>query len=256
MPVADAIYLGDIVTMDATSPRAEALAVSGERIVAVGTRADVLRQRGAATRVIELGDRALLPGFIDAHGHLTATAAFASYANLSSPPAGKVRSIEELREALRRHIKEQGIPVGRWVIGYGYDDSLLADRRHPTRADLDTVSTDHPVLAVHVSGHFSAANSNLLALAKIDAGTLDPPGGVIRRLQGSKEPDGVLEETAHMALYTRAPKPSLSESLPLLSRALERYASFGITTVQDGGALSDNLALLRERLDRSSSPWT
>ena len=246
MPLAHTIYLGDIVTMDAAAPRAEALAVSGERIVAVGARADILLRRGAKTRVIELGDRAVLPGFIDAHGHLTATAAFASYANLSSPPAGPVRSIQELRETLQRHIKEQRIPVGRWVIGYGYDDSLLAERRHPTRADLDAVSINHPVLAIHVSGHFSAANSNLLALAKIDAAATNPPGGVIRRKAGSQEPDGVLEETAHMALYARVPKPSLAESLPLLNRALERYASMGITTVQDGGAMPDNLALLRE----------
>ena len=243
---ADTIYLGGIITMEAAAPKVEAVAIRGDTIVAAGTGAEVMRLRGEATRVVELGDHALLPGFIDAHGHLTATAAFSRYANLSSPPSGPVKSIRELQEALRRHIKEHPIGPGQWVIGYGYDDSLLADRRHPTRADLDAVSTEHPVFVVHVSGHFSAANSRLLAMAKIDAASPDPPGGVIRRQTGSKEPDGVVEETAHMALYETAPKASLQESLPLITKAMKTYASMGVTTVQDGGAMPDNLALLAE----------
>ena len=242
----DTIYLGAIVTMEPKTPRAEAVATSGDAITAVGLRADVMRLRGPETRVIELGERALLPGFIDAHGHLTATAAFSQYANLSSPPAGPVKSMRALRDVLRRHIAGHAILAGEWVIGYGYDDSLLAERRHPTRADLDAVSTEHPIFVVHVSGHFSAANSRLLTLAKIDASSPNPPGGVIRRQKGSQEPDGVLEETAHMALYAKVPKPGLAESLSLIAKALNTYASMGITTVQDGGAMPENLALLSE----------
>lgn len=242
----ETIYLGDVVTMETGAPKAEAVAVLGDEIVAVGTRTDVIRLRGRRTRVVELGQRALLPGFIDAHGHLAATAAFSQHANLWSPPAGPIKSIGDLQQALYRHIAERAIPAGRWVIGVGYDDSLLTERRHPTRADLDSVSTEHPLLVVHVSGHFSAANSRLLAIASIDAEAPDPPGGVIRRQTGSREPDGVLEETAHMALYAMAPKDSLQESLPRLARAIDYYASMGITTVQDGGTTPDNLALLAE----------
>ena len=243
---ADTIYIGRIVTMETSTPLAEAVAISGDTIVAVGTRAAVMRLRGEKTRVVELGERALLPGFIDAHGHLTATAAFSQYANLSSPPAGPVKSIRELQDALRRHIKERTIPAGQWVIGFGYDDSLLAERRHPTRVELDAVSTEHAVFAVHVSGHFSAANSRLLAMAKITAASTNPPGGAIRREKGTQEPDGVLEETAHMALYAMAPRPGLAESLPTITSALATLASMGITTVQDGGATPETLAQLTE----------
>ena len=246
----ETIYLGDVVTMETAAPRAEAVAVAGDRIVAVGTRIDVMRLRGKETRVVELGERALLPGFIDAHGHLTATAAFSQYANLGSPPAGPIKSIGELQDALRLHIAERAIPAGQWVIGVGYDDSLLTERRHPTRADLDSVSTEHPVFVVHVSGHLSASNSRLLAIANIGAAAPDPPGGVIRRRTGSREPDGVLEETAHMALYAMVPKAGLQESLPLIAKAMDYYASMGITTVQDGGAMPDNLALLSEAARR------
>lgn len=243
---ADTIYLGTIITMDKSAPRAEAIAIRGELIAAVGTRADVLALKGPSTKVVELGNRALLPGFIDAHGHLTATAAFLQYANLSSPPAGPINSIRELQKALRSYIKDRKIPPGQWVIGYGYDDSLLTERRHPTREDLDAVSTAHPVFVVHVSGHFSAANSLLLSQAKITSASPDPPGGVIRRQPGSREPNGVLEETAHMALFAQVPKPSLANSLPLISQAMKTYASMGTTTVQDGGAMPENLALLTE----------
>lgn len=247
---ADSIYLGQIRTLDPVTPAAEAVAVRGDSIIAVGSRTSVMKLRGRNTAVIELASRVLLPGFIDAHGHLTATAAFVQYANLASPPVGQVTSIAELQETLRRFIRERAVPAGQWVIGVGYDDSLLAEHRHPTRFDLDAVSVEHPIQIVHVSGHFSAANSRLLALAGITADSPDPAGGVIRRQSGSREPDGVLEETAHMALSAKAPKPDFEQSLVNLAKALDYYASRGITTVQDGGALPDNLKLLTEAARR------
>ncbi len=241
---ADVIYLGTVITMDDDRPTVEAVAIRGDTIVAVGTRAEGLRLRTRKTRLVELGERALLPGFIDAHGHLTATAGLARYANLAPPPAGPIGSIAQLQQALRQQIAAQAIPPGQWVVGFGYDDSLLAEKRHPVRAELDSVSTEHPVFVVHVSGHLSVANTALLELTGIDATTPDPAGGVIRRQVGSREPDGVLEESAHSAMYTKIPPASEAESLPLISKALHLYASEGLTTVQDGGALPANLALL------------
>ena len=242
----DSIYVGTVVTMEAASPTAEAVAVKGDKIVAVGSRASVLALRAKSTRVVELGERALLPCFVDAHGHLTSTAAGLRTANLASPPAGPVKSIAELQETLRRYIAERHIAAGQWVVGTGYDDSLLAERRHPTRADLDAVSTEHPIFIVHVSGHLSVANSNLLARQKITADSPDPSGGLIRRQAGSHEPNGVLEESANMAVYAAAPRPGPQDALPTLSQALEYYASMGTTTVQDGAVTPDGLALLGE----------
>ena len=195
MAPADTIYLGTVITMDPGAPQAEAVAVRGADIQAVGTRAELLRLRGPRTQVVELGTRTLLPGFVDSHGHLTAVAALIDQANLAPPPAGPVRSIAELQDALRRQIREQSIPDGGWVLGFGYDDSLLAEKRHPTRDDLDAISPTHRIYVTHVSGHLGVASSSVLATAKIDAASVDPPGGVIRRRAGSREPDGVLEET-------------------------------------------------------------
>jgi predicted amidohydrolase YtcJ len=252
---ADAIFVGEVVTMDPAAPRAEAVAMRGARIVAVGTRAEVMAwRREPVTRVVELGQRALLPGFIDAHGHLTASAAISAFASLRPPPAGPVASIAALQAARRRHIQERAIPGGRWVVGFGYDDTLLAEGRHPTRDELDAVSAEHPVFVVHVSGHLSAANSRLLAMAGLGPDSPDPVGGVIRRRAGTREPDGVLEEAAHWPLYFMIPKPDPQEALARLARALDGYARAGITTVQDGAATPADLALLAEaaRLRRLS----
>ncbi|MBM4232362.1 MAG: amidohydrolase family protein, partial [Gammaproteobacteria bacterium] len=139
LPAADAdlIYVGRVITMTGTETdprgRAEAVAIAGGRIVAVGSRTDVLKHRGKHTRLIELGDKAVLPGFIDAHGHLTATSSTLSLADLSAPPVGAVRSITDLQNALRRFIVERQLPADALVIGFGYDDAQLKEKRHPNR---------------------------------------------------------------------------------------------------------------------------
>ena len=192
---ADFIFTGEnIITMDASD--VAAVAVRGDRIVASGSRAEVLELRGDDTRVIELGDRALLPGFIDAHGHFSSVSRSAALLDLSSPPVGGVTSIEDIVRALRLRIEQEQIPAGDLVFGFGYDDSLLAEGRHPNRDDLDRASTNHPIVVRHVSGHLLAANSMALDEAGLSASTQNPEGGIIRRRAGSNEPDGVMEETA------------------------------------------------------------
>lgn len=251
-PSADTIYVGEIVTMAGASDdsRAEAVAVAGERIIAVGSRAEVLRHRVAGTRVVELGKSVLLPGFIDAHGHVTATAATQSLADLSAPPVGGVRNIADVQQVLRRFIAERQLPPGTVVVGRGYDDAQLQERRHPTRDDLDAVSTQHPILLAHVSGHLAAANSAMLALAGVDATTPDPSGGVIRRREGSREPNGVLEESAFGLVRSKVPQPPPEAALADLVRALRYYASQGVTSVQDGALTPPSRALLDEAARR------
>lgn len=242
---ADVIYLGQhIITVDEDSIGADAVAVLGENIIAVGPREEVLQHRSDQTRVIELGDQALLPGFIDAHGHVGFQSKLLNLANLSPPPVGGVSDVEGLQQALREYICQNEIPAGVWVVGFGYDDSLLAEKRHPNREDLDTVSTDHPVFILHTSGHLGAANSMALAKSGFSAESDDPPGGVIRRVAGSKEPDGVLEESAMWQIYMTLPKPSLETSVQQLGEVQKYYASKGITTVQEGGASAEDINIL------------
>lgn len=251
---ADAIYLGNIITMVGTGSepvsRAEAVAISGGRILAVGSRDAVLQLRGKTTRIVDLGTATLLPGFIDAHGHLTGTMSTQSLADLSAPPVGDVRNISHLQAKLRQFIAERRIASGSIVIGRGYDDAQLEERRHPTRDDLDAVSTSHPILLAHVSGHLAAANSAMLKLAGIDASSADPEGGVIRRRPGSSEPDGVLEETAFNAVRAKIPLPSPADSFRDLALALQYYASMGVTSVQDGALMPPTRALLDEAARR------
>ena len=248
---ADTIFVGDhIVTMEPDGPAVEAVAVRGEAIAAAGGRDDVMALRGDATRVVELGERALLPGFIDAHGHFLAVGMTLDALALHPPPVGDVRTIDDIVRKIRAWIAERGIPPGEMVSGGGYDDSLLAENRHPTRFDLDRASTEHPIVLTHVSGHLRTANSTALRAAGVTGDTPDPPGGHIRRVGRTGEPDGVLEETAGGLVgggWLFRPTDDLEG---LARRAIDVYTSYGTTTIQDGATGADMLRQLRAAAER------
>lgn len=240
---ADRLFVGDnILTMDDTLADATAVAIRGDEIVWVGRAED---WSGTAAETVELGERALLPGLIDAHGHLAFLARTVNLANVASPPVGAVTTIPSLQEVVRTYIDDRQIPPGQWVIGMGYDDSLIEEQRHPDRSDLDAISGEHPIALIHVSGHLTTVNSMALDLTGITANTPDPPGGVIRRQPGSTEPDGVLEETATAPLrhvyFGGDGAPGAD-----VRRALAMYAENGVTTVQDGGASWEIHDLVKE----------
>lgn len=250
---ADRIYQGGpVVTVDAEGRVAEALAVRGEYIVAVGSEAELAVHRGPETEVVDLAGRALLPGFIDAHGHVSQVGRLSAAVNLASPPVGPVEDIAQLQAALRTRI--EATPAGSWVLGAGYDDALLSDQRHPTRDDLDAVSTEHPIVILHVSLHLVVANSTALAAAGVTAETPNPEGGVIRRRADGQEPNGVLEETAMWAALAALPTPTLEQGLALLDAGLGTYVRAGFTTVQDGATRADDWALLRAAADSDRLP--
>ena len=244
---ADIVFLGGhIVTMEPAQPSVEAVAVRGETIVAAGSRAKVMTLRGEATRVVELGEQALLPGFIDTHGHFLAVGRGLDALSLHPPPVGDVRNIDDVVRKIRAWIAEREIPPGGLVVGSGYDDSLLAEGRHPTRDDLDRASTAHRIVLTHVSGHLRTANSAALAAGGVTAGTPDPPGGHIRRRAGSREPDGVLEETAGgLVAASGLFSPTPAQTDALARRAVGEYMRYGTTTVQDGSTGWETIDALR-----------
>jgi hypothetical protein len=244
---ADAIYFGGpIVTVDDQRPSAEAVAVKDGVIVAVGSRRDVEgTHKGAGTVMIDLAGRTMIPGFVDAHGHMWGTGVQAMAANLLPPPDGPVRSIGDLQAQLRRWMATSNIARDFGVvIGFGYDDSQLAEQRHPTASELDEVSRDLPMIVIHQSGHLHALNTKALEMAGISAATEDPQGGVIRRKPGTREPIGVMEGTVLIREFLRImPKLSPQQHLALLEAGQDLYAKYGHTTAQEGRALPANVDL-------------
>ncbi len=243
---ANTIFIGDnIITMDPDTASAKAVAIQGGTIAFVGEHKEAMTFAGPDTRVEELGDRALIPGLIDTHGHFGFTARLLDLANLSPPPVGPVNTIDDIVTLLRQHIAEKQPPAGTWVLGYGYDDSLLEERRHPTRDDLDRASTEYPVGIMHVSGHLTVSNSAALDVLNINADSDDPPGGVIRRRAGSQDPNGVLEETAAYAVMGQLAGGEPDKVESQLRDAAAYYASFGITTAQDASVGPNDIEFLK-----------
>ena len=245
--VADTIYTGgNIITINDAAPSAEAIAVKDGKILAVGAKADVLKTKGDATKLVDLGSKTLLPGFVDGHGHFLNVGIQTATANLLPPPDGPISSIPQLQQALRDFnaasplVKAHGI-----IIGMNYDDSQLAEHRHPTRQDLDAVSTELPVMAIHQSGHFGVLNSKALAMMKLTAESVDPAGGLIRREADGKTPNGVLEENAFFAVvFKLLPKFTPEEVAEQLQASETIYLANGFTTAQDGKTTASDLKTL------------
>lgn len=236
--VAETIFSGgNIITMNDSQPTAEAVAVADGKILAVGSATDVAAYHGPGTVEIDLDGRTLSPGFIDAHVHVANLGMQAVGANLLAEPDGDVATIDDVIAKLQAFAAGDDATRTGWIFGVGYDDSILAEKRHPTRDDLDRVSTELPVIATHISGHFAAVNSKGLELIGYDADTPDPEGGIIRRRAGSQEPNGVLEELAAIPVMMAAISPKTLENMHyFMGRGLEMAMSFGYTTAQEGRA--------------------
>ena len=240
---ADLIISSDKVILMTGDKKAQPLsiAIKNEKIIWVGSHKNAKNIQG---KHIDFGDQAILPGFIDAHGHASYLAFATQVANLASPPVGGINTIKELQAELRKFIEESNLQPGEWVMGLGYDDSLLSEQRHPTKEDLDAVSTEHPIYLIHVSAHLGAANSLALSLANINTETKDPPGGKIRRYQNSSEPNGVFEETAAYPLQQLA-MSAYKDPIGSVKSAMEIYAKNGITTAQDGASSKETIGLMQ-----------
>lgn len=225
---------GQVLTVDAQDAVAQGVAVKDGRILAVGSSAAVQKHVGRNTKVVDLGGKTMTPGIYDAHSHLSFTGTNALYeADLNSPPIGPVKNMADLSALLQQQMAKVG-PTA-WVTGFGYDDTLLAEKRHPTRADLDKISATQPIYLTHVSGHLGVANSAALALAGITSATPNPAGGVIRK-DGSGQPDGVLEESAAQMVSRLKPALTAAQVQAGIKHASALYAAQGVTTANEGAS--------------------
>jgi predicted amidohydrolase YtcJ len=187
---------------------------------------------------------------VDGHSHFWSLVDVQTQALCASPPAGTCRSVADVIASLKKIQERRRLGPGKFVIGFGYDPELLAEKRPPTRQELDAAFPDNPVLLVHVSGHGAMLNSKALATYGITAATPTPPGGVIGREAGSQEPNGLLFETAFLPIFAKVPGPNDDECLDLLKSGQELYLREGITTAQEGATMKHQLDLLRIFADR------
>jgi predicted amidohydrolase YtcJ len=232
---ADTLYVGEnILTMNDEQPRVTALAVRDGKIIGAGTQEALSVHRGHGTRVVELGDKALLPGFIDAHGHVAVQAFYIRNINVAPPPVGPVETFADIQDIIKKELATRKLKPGEWLVGNGYDDALLAEHQHPDRKVLDAVSPDNPVVLFHVSGHMMVLNSKALETAGIDESTIAPEGGEIKRYEGTLVPTGLLTELARDLVIDAIPRGGILNSLGLLKETQALFASNGYTTLQEG----------------------
>lgn len=254
--VADSIYYGgDIITMEGDTPQyAEAVAVKEGKILFVGPKDEAMKFEGSETKVVDLQGKTMLPGFIDPHSHIIMQSAKFACVNLDPYPIGDVKTIADIQRKLRERINEKEPKPGTVIVGWGYDDTSLEEMRHPNRDDLDAVSTEFPILLIHISAHIMTSNSKALEMARVTSETPNPSGGVIQRRAGSNVPNGVFEEQAMLSLAKILPMPSAEDSEKLIAEGLKKYAAEGITTCQDGATFPGGIKLLRKMQAENKLP--
>jgi predicted amidohydrolase YtcJ len=225
-PVADLIVThANIWTGDEARPRAQAVAVFGDRIIAVGSDAEVENLRGPATRTIDASGKLLLPGFNDAHVHFVSGGE-----QLDSVQLNDATSIDEFVRRIAAQAKKT--PKGEWIQGGDWDETKWPGSVLPTKEMIDAVTPDNPVFLSRYDGHSSLANSVALKLAAVTAQTPDPPGGtIVRDAQGN--PTGDLKDAATDLVFKVIPPPSHDQLMRAVRRALEHAASVGVTSVQN-----------------------
>ncbi len=236
---------GRILTMDATRPDAEAIAVRGDRIVALGTIAEMAKHRGPATEVIDLQGQLVVPGFIESHGHFAGIGE--SQLQLDLMETTSWQDVLAMVNAAAKKARP-----GEWIVGRGWHQDKWVSRPSPavegfpTHASLDAVSPDNPVLLTHASGHAAFVNGRALALSNITRATPNPGGGEILKDAGG-EPTGLLRETAASRLRVGAGDPGREERALALASA--EVLSKGITSFHDAGASFATIDLMKRMVD-------
>lgn len=219
---------GAVITVDPRDAMAEAVAVKDGRIIAVGTNADIRTHATAATEVIDLGGRAVTPGLIDTHVHFTEVDSLFSV-DLTDI---NIRTMKDVLDRVAAQVAKT--KPGEWVTGDGWDEGKLAERRHITAADLDTVAPNNPVWLGNTTGHYGAANSYALKIAEVRRGTPDPPAGTIVH-EADGDPNGVLLEAAQMLVVRHVPPMTRAQQKAGIVKMIEDFNAEGMTGAKDPG---------------------
>lgn len=230
---------GNVYTVDTKQPRAQAIAVSKDRIVFVGSNADAQKFVGAKTRVVDLKGSTVLPGFADAHQHLIGVGQREMTLNLEG-----TTSLEDFLAKVKAHV-DQAQP-GAWVTGRGWIETHWKPPVFPTRWDLDKVAPNNPVILGRADGHGSVANSAALKLAGVDKNTPNPFGGEISKDKQSGEPNGMLLDSAQGLVRRRVPPTSAADAERAVILGVKRNIELGWTQIQDAGGSYADVELFKK----------
>ena len=238
---------GTIVTMNEKEEIVESVLVENGIIKFVGKFQDVKGLIDDSTEVVDLKGTSMLPGFLDPHSHFLAYVPAFGYCNIAPAPTGKVNTIDDLKNAIKAYIIEKNIPKGGWVVAMGYDTMGFEDQRHPNKFDLDDISSDHYIIAAHASNHLGVINSKVIEHMGLNENSQNPSGGAYGRIKGTNEISGYMEETAFMLeVMPIFPKLETEQLMDNFVELQKFYASFGITTTQDGMLNKARLDMVKE----------
>lgn len=232
------LYHGTFLTMDDRNPSCEAVLVENGIIKAVGDL-NSLKEMSPKAILRDMGNHTVLPGFVDGHSHITAVAYGLLLANLKPSPLGTCDSIGDVVRELKSFLETHELKPGQWLMGMGYDNSVFPEGAHPTRFDLDQVSTEIPIAATHISGHMGVVNSKgMELLGYLGENISVPSGGVV-------EHSGLIKEEALLSRMGDMKGPDPASVVEAVNEASKLYASYGLTTVHDGKAAREQIELLK-----------
>ncbi len=238
---------GTIITMEGDEPvMAEAVVEKDGKIAFVGLLAIAEKEFPNAEKV-DLNQRTLLPGFIDPHSHFDMVSNTMGQVDLNPEPVGTITTITEIAERLKKYKEENAIPDGEWIFGWGYDDGQLEEGRHPNKKEIDAVLPNNPVYLAHTSGHMGVANSMALEKLGVNAETPNPDGGNIDRMPNSKEPNGLVQETAMYPFVGNMLQILSAKQADYFEGTQDYYASNGITTANNGMTDRNGIAFFKSQ---------
>ncbi|MFQ5700369.1 MAG: amidohydrolase [Acidobacteriota bacterium] len=246
--MADLILInGNIYTVDTNRPRAQAVAVRNGRFVNVGTNQSALALKDPGTKVIDLEGKTVVPGLVDAHGHV-------SNLGFALARLDLVGTTSPSQIARKVRAKVHGLPHGEWLLGRGWDQNDWQKKVFPRASDLDAASPDNPVVLTRVDGHAIWANSRAMRLAGVTAETPDPPGGRIIR-DASGTPTGVFVDAASGLIESKIPAPTREQTHAAIERGLRRCLRSGLTGVHDAGVSAVSLGIYEDLLVKRDFPF-
>src|SRR3989440_2903856 len=233
---------GNIYTMNERQPRAEAIAIKGDRIIFVGSNADVKKYQTADTRSTDLGGKTVVPGLTDSHCHIFGIGERELTLNLEG-----TNTLEDFAAKVKERVTKT--EKEKWIPGRGWIETFWKPPQFPTRADLDKIAPDNPVVLTRADGHAVIANSAALRIAKIDKQTRNPFGGEILHDKQTGEPTGMLLDHAQELVRKNIPQPSEAERREAFVVGVKRELSLGWCEIQNAGSNLDDLPPMRQALE-------